>query len=376
MGAVLSAERGDCRFAHWGRASARVLLAALAVTMVFACLAAPAPPPPQPTVTPASAPEREPGRPTRDADLRLYDRVVERVREGDNYYDAAIAEQRVRSFPVRPGFAVRTPTLARVQASLGREGTIGASILLLAALAFAWWRRFGDEGARPGPRRFGTALIVLGASYTLNPYYHVQHELWTGALIALALGLHRPGRWVPAVMVAALALAIRELALPFVLLMGALALWRRDWKEAAAWATLVLAFAALMAWHFSIVAGYARPDDAAGPSWLALRGLSGWVSNVVQSSQLHWLPRWLGGPLVVLAVLGWAGWRTAAGVATTLLLLGYGAAFMIAGRADNFYWGLMITPVLFAGLAFLPMSLRGLWRAATVTPSYRATSNE
>ena len=45
----------------------------------------------------------------------------------------------------------------------------------------------------------------------------VLHELWAGMLLALAFGLHRPGRKYGAALVAAgLALAIREHALPFV----------------------------------------------------------------------------------------------------------------------------------------------------------------
>jgi hypothetical protein len=38
-------------------------------------------------------------------------------------------------------------------------------------------------------------------------------------------------------------------------------------------------------------------------------------------------------------ILGWAGWRSEAGATATLLFLGYGLLFMIAGRDDNFYWG-------------------------------------
>lgn len=380
MGAVLSAAQGSSRFASWKPFPARLLLAALAAIMVFSALAMLTRPHRTAAAAQASALAITAGQHARDTDLLLYDSVVERVRRGENYYDAAIAEQRARSFPVRPGFAVRTPTLAWIEAGIGPSGLVAASILLLGALALAWWRRFGDEGAGPTQRRFGVALILVGASFTLNPYYHVQHELWAGALMALSLGLHRPGRWFAAVAVAALALAIRELALPFVLLMAALALYRRDWKEAGTWTALVVTYAILMAWHLSIITAHTGPNDPAGPSWLALRGLAGWVSNLVLSSQLHYLPRALGGPLIVLAVLGWAGWKTPAGTTATLLLLGYGTAFMITGRENNFYWGLIVTPVLFAGFAFLPAAVSGLWRAAgpnkAVSASSRATSSE
>ena len=57
-------------------------------------------------------------------------------------------------------------------------------------------------------QRIGTALIFMGASLGLNRYYFVLHELWAGMLIALSLGLHRPGRkWLGAVLAAGLALA-------------------------------------------------------------------------------------------------------------------------------------------------------------------------
>jgi hypothetical protein len=47
----------------------------------------------------------------------------------------------------------------------------------------------------------------------------------------------------------------------------------------------------------------------------------------------------------------------------TLLYLGYGAAFMIAGRPDNFYWGAVVAPAMFMGLAFAPRALSSLTRA-------------
>jgi hypothetical protein len=95
-----------------------------------------------------------------------------------------------------------------------------------------------------------------------------------------------------------------------------------------------------------------------------MRGLTGWLSNVVLSSNVRSLPHWLAGPLVMLAIFGWASWRSAAGAFATLLYLGYGLAFMIAGRGDNYYWGFMVAPAMFIGLAFVPMGLKSLWRVA------------
>ncbi len=93
-------------------------------------------------------------------------------------------------------------------------------------------------------------------------------------------------------------------------------------------------------------------------------GLSGWLSSVILSSNLRLLPHFVAGPLMVLMLLGWAGWKSAAGAFATLLQLGYGLAFMLAGRPDNYYWGAMVAPTLAMGLAWAPMALRGLATAA------------
>ena len=310
----------------------------------------------------------------RDDDLALYDHVIARIGQGENYYAAAADEHRKLSYPLRPGVAVRLPTLAYIDMWLGDRGKgaevlvpgeLAAALALLLAVVWAWWKRLGEEPGGAPFQRIGAALMFMGASLGLNRYYFVLHELWAGMLIALALGLHRPGRkWGAALAVAALALAIREHVLPFVLLMAALAFWRRDWKEGAAWSALVAAFGLYLAWHLGQVAEQVRPSDPMGPDWLVMRGLSGWLSNVVLSSNLRFLPNFISGPLVVLMVLGWAGWKSSLGTTATLLYLGYGLAFMIAGRADNFYWGAVIAPAMFVGLAFMPRAIGSLAKAA------------
>ena len=138
------------------------------------------------------------------------------------------------------------PTLAWMRAWLGEGGQVAAAALLLLGVMAAWWQRLGAEPGGERHRMVAMALLAMGASLGLNRYFFTLHELWSGMLLALAFGLHRPGRrWGAALAVAALALAIREHALPFVLLMAAMALWRRDWKEGAAWSALALGFVAI-----------------------------------------------------------------------------------------------------------------------------------
>ena len=311
------------------------------------------------------APERE-----RDDDLALYDIASRRIANGENYYDFIVEEHRAANYPVKPGVAVRLPTLAYFNAFVGERGQIVAALVLLAACLMAWWRRLGEE---PGGRRrrvLAFALLFLGASLGLTRYFFALHELWSGMLLVLSFGLYRPyapggPKWGASLAAAALAVAVREHALPFILLMGAMAAWNRDMKQAAAWTALALAFLGALALHFQMIAPHVMPDDPRGQGWLMLRGLSGWVSNVVLSSNLRFLPGWLAGPAMMLMMLGWAGWKTQAGVFGTFLYLGYGLAFMIAGRADNYYWGFVVAPAMAIGLAFAPMALKSLIRSSS-----------
>lgn len=359
------------RFAHWRTLPARLMLALVAVLLALAALT---PSPDSKTGEAAAVPMltgENPERP-RDDDLTLYDNVVERLEAGEHYYEVIAEEHRKLPFPLQPGLAVRLPTLAYIIAWVGEGGMIAIALALMALTVWAWWRRFGEE---PGGERFrlvGSALVLVGVSLGLARYFFAMHELWAGILVALAIGLHRPGRWGWSFVVLALALAIRETVLPVVLLLGAMAIWRANWREGAAWAALAILFAVALLVHLQIVAGLVRPDDPVGPSWLVLRGFEGWIGNIVLSSNLRWLPHEVAGPLVFLMILGWAGWRSAAGATLTLLSLGYGLAFMIAGRNENFYWGMVVAPVMFAGLAFAPMALRSLWRSAFRDSSLRA----
>jgi putative effector of murein hydrolase LrgA (UPF0299 family) len=301
----------------------------------------------------------------RDDDLALYDVAIARIGKGENYYDFIAEEHRKAQYPVRPGLAVRLPTLAYFDAWVGVPGQIVAALALLAATMLAWWRRLGEEPGGREKRVLAMAFLFVGTSLGLNRYFFVLHELWSGMLLALAFGLHRLGRkWGWALVAAALAVAIREHALPFILLMAAMAFWRRNWKEGVAWSALALLFLSFLAWHLSIVAGLAQPGDRIGASWMAFRGLSGWLSNVALSSNLRYLPHWLAGPTLILMVFGWTGWKSPAAIYGTLLYLGYGLAFMIAGRPDNYYWGAMVAPAMFLGLAFVPQAMTSLIRAA------------
>ena len=349
------------RFAHWSKGAAWAALAAIILILAAAAWTVPGASRSSLTV---SASESAATEPARDDDLRLYDRIVERVAAGENYYTVAIAEQRARNFPVRPAVTVRLPTLAFLTVWLGPNGLLAAAGLLGLGVLAAWWRRLGEEPGGRDRRVIAMLLLAVGALAGLKPEYLALHEVWAGLLLALGGGLHRPGRWRAAWLPVALALAIREHALPFVMLLAIMAAWRRDWREAAAWFALILLFAGGLALHVHTAGEHLLPSDRPSPPWLVFRGLDGFASDVVLSSSLYLLPGFLAAPLALLPLVGWAGWRSAAGAFGTLLYGGYALFLMLAGRENNFYWALVITPAYFIGLAFVPLALRSLWRSA------------
>ena len=112
-------------------------------------------------------------------------------------------------------------------AGLSRSRSVLVWALVVLAALIVWWRRFGEEPGGEALRLPASVALLAGLQVATIGYFFVLHELWAGMLLALSFGLHRPGKWVASLCVAALALAIREHALPFVLLMAALALWRR-----------------------------------------------------------------------------------------------------------------------------------------------------
>lgn len=359
------------RYADLSRWPARFVLAALAVLIIAAAVIRPQAgnggrqPDGFSQVLQPGGPAGASAQIRRDDDLHLYDTIIKRVASGDNYYTVAAEEHRAEGYPLIPGLVVRLPTLAIVSAALGEPAMFALSILLVGAALWAWWVRLGSEPGGLRYRPLTMALLAFALTVSITRSHLVLHELWIGSLIVLSLGLHRPhGRWVAALAVAAVALGTRELALPYAVLMGALAAIRRERTEALAWAALLAVALAGYALHAQLVAQAAGPAPEPSQGWLSLRGLAGWLSPVVLASNLRFLPHAVSGPLVILMVLGWSGWKSPLGTTASLLIAGYAGLFMIVGRPDNFYWGAMIAPAMFVGLAFVPQTLTTLWRRA------------
>ncbi len=298
-----------------------------------------------------------------EADIALYRAIVSRMQAGENYYAVAADEQRTRGYPLKPFVTVRLPTLALILASLGRTWGYVLELALGLAVLFVWYRKLVDQKVVAWRRVTFIGLLAAGLSPILVREAMYLHEIWAGALIALSIGLYRPNNWLPSLIVAAGALALRELALPFVLLMTAFALVQRRWVETAAWSALIPLFFAGVYLHAQAVSGVVLPNDPQSPTWLLLGGPAAALSFMWQALPLVELPKLIGYPIILVGLFGWLCWRSETSLFVLLLLMGYMLAFAITGRANNFYWGYLVSPLLMMGLIFVGPGLRDLQRA-------------
>jgi hypothetical protein len=188
------------------------------------------------------------------------------------------------------------------------------------------------------------------------------HEVWAGLLIAASLALRSDKRFVLAAVVGCLAALVRELALPYLVVMAAVALVERRRAEAAAFALALAAACAALAWHAHEVMSLTTPADAASPGWVAM---AGW-RFVLLAAQWNLIVLVLGAfaaaVIVPLALAGALARRDGLGIRLAALIFGYCLGFMVIGRLSNAYWGLVTTPIMSAALCFAPGALGDLVR--------------
>lgn len=297
-------------------------------------------------------------------DSTLYLKVIEDVRAGQGYYAAAVREQRAQGYPLRPFVTVRTPVLAEAlalaPAPLARRVAAGLLALIVVA-AWAW--RLRGEASRPIGAALGLLFLLGSTAAAFYPRAYAQHELWSGLLLSLALAVYSARAWPASLALVFLAAAVRELAAPVLPLMALMALAEGRRREATAWAGAVALYAAWLAGHALEVTRLTTPMDDASGGWLA-RG--GWPFVLLQ---MKWNALLLAmpGPVIALAaalaVLGLAGLEGPNERRAAAVIAAFGLGFLVLGRPDNAYWGLMITPlwpVAMVGVARF-IALSGWW---------------
>ncbi len=301
-------------------------------------------------------------------DIHLYRSIIAAMRAGQGYYAGTAHLLRAQDYPLRPFIAFRLPTLAALLASIPDLAGQMLIALLCGGVIFAWTMRIAPALKTQESVGHASLLLLLGCLTVSTPTLAILHESWAALLIALSLALHRPahapGRWWPSVLIALFAVMIRELALPFLLLMTALSLYRRQWAESAAWTGAIALFGAALVFHMQQVGLVTTAADPASPGWSAMGGWPHLIASIHASTILTYLPATFTAALVPLALLGWAAWRDATGLATFLFLSGMSVLMMLFGRPDNFYWAAIVGPLFMVGLLFAPGALRDLARSA------------
>ncbi|WP_394654213.1 hypothetical protein [uncultured Sphingomonas sp.] len=342
------------RYAGLLRARARWIVAALALFIALALTALAVPDPTDPT----------PGQAATASDLGMYETVIAGLRGGGDYYTLTAEALRAGSYPLKPFLTFRLPVHAVVQAALPPLVPRVLLVLLTIGVAVAWWRRIAPQLARPSARILLTVLLAAGLMAFVQADLVAFHEIWAALLVALALALRTPERWVPSIALGLIAMLARETAALLPLVMAAFA-WREGARrEAAGWGLSLLALFAAIVAHAWAVAQVVGPLDPASPGWSGLLGPGFFVRAFASSTALDALPLMIAAPLVALALFGWTAWRDSVAPRAAALFAGYAAAIAIFARADTFYWALMPAPVLLVGLVFFPDALRDL--AATL----------
>ena len=299
-------------------------------------------------------------------DMRLFRDIVGAMEGGKGYYRAASELQRAHHYPTRPFVTVREPTLYLAAAEFGWDRLNRAEIGLLIVIVLLWLF------ALPPPiiwaeKLAAAGLIAVAAMAPIATSLTPMSEAWTGLLLTLALGLTlwpRAKWWMPVLVIAA-ALAMRELALPFLLLAAAFAAWERRWQEFAAWAVVAVMFACGLVWHAAQVVQVQLPTDLHSPGWAGGLGPRAVLLALVNTTLLHTLPMKFALVVALLPMLGWLALDGRGGRFAVLLLGGYALMIAVFSRPDNFYWGFLLIPAWFAGLALVPRALVQLYAAIT-----------
>jgi hypothetical protein len=300
-------------------------------------------------------------------DRELYREIVRRVEQGQDYYAAAGATARAHGYPTSPPWTFREPTLAALLALLRVDALRWALLLLLAAAGVVLMRDAADQAPGPSWRRIAVTLLFgVGLASIAAPAAPYLPENWAALFIALSLACWRPTgrRWILGVAFGLLACLFREIALPYLLTMGAFAVLERRRAEAAGWLLAAAVLAAALAAHFMLAARQHLPTDGFSPGWVRFGGWPFAVLAAQRNVLLGVLPPPVASLVLLAGLLGLAGARSPwtariAATAGIFLLL-----FTVAGRPDNYYWGLMIAPLLAMGLPLAPAALRDLALAA------------
>ena len=300
----------------------------------------------------------------RRSDVQLFVRTVDDVRKGQAYYEAAGDEMRAGGYPTQSVFNWRQPL---VYLALSSVPLLLAQIWLAALAVKLLW----DTGKTVPRETLAVLPMVNSCIGLLVPVAVYLTEAWAGLCIGLSLLAYARNRERAGAMWGLTALFVRELAAPYCLLAGSLALWRRRWDEVRVWAAGAVCYAVYYGLHAVQVLRHVRPDDGAHlKSWVAFGGLPFLAETLRANGLLLLAPRFVVAIVAVALVAAWWNARLPLHARATLVM--YGGLFLVVGLPFNGYWGLLIAPTVSLWLAHSWGGLCALWDPAPFLPSSAA----
>jgi hypothetical protein len=324
-----------------GLVVAAILLLVIAALMVHA---------------PAAAPTLAQG------DLALYGRIVDRLRDGQGYYPAMHAELLRSGYPTAAVFNWRTPLLLSLVALAPSTAIAQAALAVIAIGAGGLWLALLW---RIAPLAAGMALplTILAYAAAVTPQTVTFGEIVAGFLVLASAGCYGL-RWPLAGMALALiALFVRELAAPYVLICGAMALLAGRRGEIRLAAVGVVAFAIYYGVHVAAVLAQLGPNEPSdASSWLSFGGPGFLVETAAFNGLFLLMPRSISAIVLPLALLGLFAVPPLRRMA--LAVAAYALLFLFIGKPFNDYWGAIYTPLLTPGLVLAWPALRDLAGAA------------
>jgi hypothetical protein len=280
-------------------------------------------------------------------DLEAYRRIVARVHQGEDYYDAAGDELRAGGYATSSVFNWRPPLYAWLLAAFPRPewGQALLVLLVLATLALA----YNAERTRGGLGRALLVVVLMAGAFLwcIDGDAFFAQELWAGVLIAASVCAFANEQRALGVVAGLAALAMRELALPYVVIAMALAIGEKRWRETAAWGVGLLGWGLFFAWHAWQVHQHLTPlEYVEADGWLHWGGPAFAVRTSQMNVWLFNLPAWIALVYLTAALVGLARWRGSTALRAGLTVAVYLAAFLVAGKPSNNYWGLLYVALL------------------------------
>jgi hypothetical protein len=290
------------------------------------------------------------------ADPLLHDQIVSAMKGGLGYYEAAIGALRTDGAALLPIGAVRLPALAAIEAQLPYWAPLVLLFALATAAGTAWGVRLGRALAGISGAVAAWLLLVASLLPLLLPQQGTAHALWAALIVALALAIRRPGRWLEAAALGLAAMLIHEVATLFAAVMALIAWREREAREALGWAAALALFGTAFAVHVHALTGLAGPLSVPRLHLPDPASTAAVARSLLLDTGLRFVPAPLAALLVGVALLGWAGWRDGLGAR----MLALAAAAMLTGASTGAPAAALLAPVLLLGLVFAPDAVRDL----------------